>query len=47
MQAGLRLCFLQTPEDRLSRVEAHFIGDKITTDKNKWKDKQNDKINRA
>ena len=26
-QASLRLCCLQTPEDRFSRVEAHLILD--------------------
>ena len=24
-QAGLRLCCLQTPEDKFSRIEAHLI----------------------
>ena len=33
VQAGLRLCCLQTPEDRFSRVEAHI---ESGTGINKW-----------
>ena len=38
-QAGMRLCCLQTPEDRFSRVEAHIITSLIFDKKEEEKTK--------